>query len=104
VVAALSVFTQPEDDLQSAWLEELVRVTRPGGHLIVSVAEHHDVQSGPKLRARSADGTTRERSSFYRTNHLATDFIRHAWGKFAQIEQIIPRWLGQDQSLVICRK
>ncbi len=105
LVIALFVFTQPNDESQSEWFEELVRVTRPGGHLIVSAPEHHERGSVAAISsARTPSMKLSDWSSFYRTNHLATDFIRQAWGKFARIEQIVPRWLNRDQALVICRR
>ena len=36
LVYALSVFTHLTEDLQEAWIAELTRIVRPGGHLIIS--------------------------------------------------------------------
>jgi ubiquinone/menaquinone biosynthesis C-methylase UbiE len=104
LVIALFVFTQPDNDVQSEWFEELVRVTRPGGHMIVSVAERHERASDAIASMESAPMRVHDWSSFYRTNHRTTDFIRKAWGNFARIEQIVPRWLNQRRALVICRR
>jgi SAM-dependent methyltransferase len=37
LVYALSVFTHLTEELQTAWLTELVRVVKPGGHLVISL-------------------------------------------------------------------
>lgn len=106
LVIAFFVFTQPDDELQSEWFEELVRVTRPGGHLIVSVPQCREpgLKGALSSAKHSANTNTGNWSSFYRSNHLATDFIRQAWSKFVRIEQIVPRWLNRDDALVICRR
>ena len=36
LVYALSVFTHLTSDLQYAWIEELTRIVRPGGHLVIT--------------------------------------------------------------------
>ena len=99
LVVALSAFNQPADELESSWFEELVRLTRPGGHLVVAVAG-----SGQNDGIGSASRPVGDWSARYRPGHLSTDFIRRAWSKFARIEQIIPRWMRSDRALVIGRK
>ena len=37
-VYSISIFTHLPQDQQQAWLDELVRVVRPGGHLMITVA------------------------------------------------------------------
>lgn len=41
LVYALSVFTHLPESLQAAWLDELARVLRPGGHLLLSLHGEH---------------------------------------------------------------
>jgi SAM-dependent methyltransferase len=47
-VYAISVFTHLPDELQRSWLDELVRVTAPGGHLYITVL-------GTRHRAKLTD-------------------------------------------------
>ncbi|MDX6506326.1 MAG: hypothetical protein QOG06_970 [Gaiellaceae bacterium] len=53
VVYALSVFTHLTEELGLAWRDELRRVIRPGGHLLLSVhGEHYRDRLGPDEAAR----------------------------------------------------
>lgn len=64
LVYALSVFTHLPEPLQAAWLDELARVLRPGGHLLLTV---HGAHYRPNL-------TDDERATFDRGELV----VRHA--------------------------
>lgn len=57
LVYALSVFTHLSEPLQFAWMQELRRVLRPGGHLVFSThGTGHVAELGPEDRERFAAG------------------------------------------------
>ena len=37
IIYAISVFTHLNEDMQGRWLKELIRITAPGGHIIITV-------------------------------------------------------------------
>lgn len=66
LVYANSVFTHLPADLQLRWIDELTRVTTPGGHLLISV-------HGKSFRATL---TTMEQAAFDR-GELVVRYPRH---------------------------
>jgi SAM-dependent methyltransferase len=57
LVYALSVFTHLTQDLQLAWIKELARVVKPGGHLVVSThGERYAHRLNDEERRRFASG------------------------------------------------
>jgi SAM-dependent methyltransferase len=53
LVYALSVFTHLPEDLQRPWMEELRRVTAPGGHIVISLhgeAYRDELTAGERAR------------------------------------------------------
>src|SRR2546422_521375 len=57
VVYALSVFTHLPEPLQNAWMQEIRRVVRPGGHVILTThGAHYLNELDPDDRTRFASG------------------------------------------------
>jgi SAM-dependent methyltransferase len=57
LVYALSVFTHLTPELQAPWMDELFRVLKPGGHLVVSThGEHYIDRLNPAERRRFERG------------------------------------------------
>src|SRR5438445_365600 len=57
VVYALSVFTHLPEPLQNAWMQEIRRVVRPGGHVIFTThGAHYLNELDPDDRKRFASG------------------------------------------------
>jgi ubiquinone/menaquinone biosynthesis C-methylase UbiE len=57
IVYAISVFTHLSEEMQAPWLKELIRITKPGGHIIITVhgRSRTDVLT-PELRDRYMNG------------------------------------------------
>ncbi|MBA3651497.1 MAG: class I SAM-dependent methyltransferase [Chthoniobacterales bacterium] len=109
-VYAISVFTHLPEDLEQLWLEELRRVTRPGGTLLLTVHGERLFRRVPRaarqeLRERgfchSNCGSTEGLPDYYQTSFHREDYIRREWAKFFQIRRIAP--LGA-QDAIICQK
>ncbi len=75
VALSLSVFTHLSRDCQRAWLEELARVVRPGGLLLLTFmdATHHQVHHlGATREELGSKGFAITTSALEGTNHMAT--------------------------------
>lgn len=98
LVYALSVFTHLHDANARAWLEELARVTRPGG---LAILTHHDERLPQATVIRQAldrDGYAVFSEGVEGSNLLSTYFTAAALA-----ERAAPRWslvqsLGSDAS------
>lgn len=113
LVYGISVFTHLPEDLQFAWLEELRRVTVPGGRLILTVhgedlfpAPHAGI--GKEFRRKgffySVGVRTEGLPDFYQTSYHTAKYIHERWSRFFDIERITPRGIAGRQDLVLCRK
>ncbi|MEO7724118.1 MAG: class I SAM-dependent methyltransferase [Chthoniobacterales bacterium] len=109
-IYAISVFTHLPEDLEQLWLEELRRVARPGGTLLLTVHGERLFRrvpwaARPELQERgfchSNCGLTEGLPDYYQTSFHREDYIRREWSKFFQIRRIAP--LG-GQDAVICQK
>jgi SAM-dependent methyltransferase len=111
LVYAVSVFTHLPEDLQFAWLAELRRICKPGGHLVLTThGEGHfaDEAMRQSLRdlgfihmvGRGTDGLP----SFYQTSYHDLEYIKTKWSQFFAIEKIIPRGIAKAQDLILCKR
>lgn len=109
-VYAISVFTHLPEDLEQLWLEELRRITRPGGTLLLTVHGERLFRRVPRAARQELQergfcyshcGSTEGLPDYYQTSFHREDYIRREWSKFFQIRRIAP--LG-GQDAVICQK
>ena len=112
-VYAISVFTHLPEDMQFAWLEELRRVTRRSGYLVLTT---HGDSLFPTLPDKSqaelqqagfyyakGDGTN-GLPDFYQTSFHTEEYIQTQWSKFFEIEKIIRKGINGHQDLILCRR
>lgn len=132
LIYALSVFTHLDEATQEAWLEELVRVARPGGVLLLTVHGEHALRrdwSGPGLTRSASDrlhgvsSLDDERFLFQAYDDLGSDpksycgteevyglafhsrrYIDDRWGKRLEIVDVLPGAVLDLQDVVILRK
>jgi ubiquinone/menaquinone biosynthesis C-methylase UbiE len=112
-VYSISVFTHLPEEMQFAWLEELRRVTRRGGYLILTTHGQELVgafSKEVKKRFRAAGfyylvgAGTEGLPEFYQTSYHTEDYIYRQWGRFFDIIKILKKGIANHQDLVVCRR
>jgi SAM-dependent methyltransferase len=117
LVYGISVFTHIATEPE-AWLMELRRITRPGGHVFVSINDEHvwarcgrepDFHiaklcprldfSRPMEDDFVAQGLGIHAQSFWRT-----DAVRRRWSAFFEVVEIRPRMIDAVQAGVLLRR
>ena len=121
-VYGISVFTHLPEDMQFRWLEELRRVTSPGGYLILTIHGEKQRDDLPAEFARrvlekgffyAAPGTmpgladyARDISlpDFYQTAYHTHDYIRREWSRYFEVVGIQTLGLEHHQDIVLLRR
>ncbi len=120
-----SVFTHLDERYQDAWLGELRRVVKPGGHLVLTIAGEHlfaelvkthrdaGVDPAPLLRAFREEGVVFIEDDgwkggpfpdFYHSAFHAPWYVFEHWGRFLEVEAYVVRGaLGQQDSVLLRR-
>lgn len=117
LIVGISVFTHLPEDLQVLWLQELRRVSRPGGYILLTTHGEHFY---PVLDARALRGL-KERGfyytdfgsnygqsialpDFYQTAFHTHPYIRRQWGRFFDVVDIRTRGLDGRQDVVLLQR
>lgn len=112
LIYCISVFTHLPEDMQFLWLEELARVTKPGGYLLLTVHGEELLNFEGKCKEQlqelgffyfvgpGAEGLP----DFYGTSFHTEHYIRRCWSRFFDIEQITKKGVANHQDLILCRK
>jgi SAM-dependent methyltransferase len=114
-IYSISIFTHLPEDMQIAWLQELSRVMKPGGHAFLTVQGEWLFPAGhlPQSEVDRFSETgfyyhpgelTDGLPEFYRTTFHSENYIRTRWADFFDIENIVRRGINNHQDIVICRK
>ena len=115
LIYLISVFTHLNEEYQLRWLEELERLTRPGGVVLISV--HGPYVAGMKLSEEQLDKVRGKGvfflsdafwklyfPNFYQTCFHTPEYIRQTWSKFFNVADYIERGVGDWHDLVVLRK
>ena len=113
----VSIFTHLSEPVQRAWLGELARVVRPGGHVLVT--KHGPgamayLRVTPAERAALAKTGVADRpdpalaghiddASYYRCTFHTDEYVRRVWGERFEVRAILTAHVGL-QDLVVLRK
>lgn len=117
LVLGLSVFTHLPEDMQFEWLDELRRITAPGGYLILTTSgeKNYSQLDGPSreiLRTKGflySDpnlfnyGRSVDLPDFYQNTFHSQDYIRREWKKYFEILDILPARVQNHQDAVLVR-
>ena len=75
LIYALSVFTHLPAELQRAWIAELARVLKPGGHLLITIhGDHYLPELEPEEQQRFRSGQLVVRNASARGSNLCAAF------------------------------
>ena len=113
-IFGISVFTHLPEDLQFAWLEELRRISKPGGYLVLTThGENHykNMDSGILKIMKSKGffyidsgyGQRIELPEFYQNTYHSHDYVRREWEKYFDILDIRALGMGNHQDTVLMR-
>lgn len=112
LIYAFSVFTHLNPENQSAWMSELFRLVRPGGHLLISLHGLHYLRilsEGDRARFESGSmvvlGSSREGRNDCASFHPES-YVRSTLARDWQIAAFIPEgaWGNPSQDLYLLRK
>lgn len=113
VVYSISVFTHLPEVMQFAWLEELSRVARPDGILLLTIRGARFFPGGPRRARRSLEKHgfyyfkrrgTYGLPGFYQQSYHSEDYVRREWSRYLDILEFRDEGIAGNQDLVICRK
>lgn len=110
LIYSVSVFTHLPEDMQFAWLEDLMRLLQPGGIGLFSI--HGPNHYGTfKERIEEAGfyyndvgALTDGLPEFYRQSFHTADYINREWVKYFEILDIVTLGFGNHQDVVVVRK
>jgi 2-polyprenyl-3-methyl-5-hydroxy-6-metoxy-1,4-benzoquinol methylase len=115
-IFSISIFTHLPEDMQFSWLEELHRLTKPGGYLLISThgEKHYSMLDRITLKMFIAKGfyyvkskyiTTEGLPSFYQTTYHSHDYIKKEWTRYFDVLDIKSGHIdGQDAVILRKRK
>ena len=113
LVLAVSIFTHLPEDMQFRWLDELSRVTKPDGCLILSVHGGHHIRNAnaeiqEEIRKRGffyqQVGGVEGLPEFYQCAYHSLDYISHQWGRYFDVLHCRENLIGGHQDAILCRK
>lgn len=112
MVYSISVFTHLPEEMQLAWLEELKRITKPNGLLLLTIhgeelfdnaSENHKSRLNENGFLYTVGCGTDGLPDFYQTTYHTDSYILNKWSEYFEIHKILKRSVMNHQDLVICR-
>jgi SAM-dependent methyltransferase len=112
-VYSISIFTHLPEEMQRAWLKELSRILKPGGHGIFTThGENHFVHLPAAGRAKlvasgfhySDLGATEGLPDFYRASFQTREYIAREWAQHFEVVAVYEKGMCQNQDAVLVRK
>lgn len=112
-VYSISLFTHLPEELQFALLDDLRRITKRHGYLILSVHGRELFESASEAAKEtfknagfcySVGSGTEGLPSFYQTSFHNEEYIGKHWSKYFEIKTIIKKGVANLQDLVLCQR
>lgn len=113
LIYSISVFTHLPENMQFAWLEELSRITKPGGFLLLTTHDEalFPFASGEEKQQLDQHGFyflqgqgTPGLPDFYQTTFHSRTYVYSLWQKYFEIRTIIEQGILDHQDIVVCQK
>jgi ubiquinone/menaquinone biosynthesis C-methylase UbiE len=113
LIYSIYIFTHLPEDMQFVWLEELRRITRPGGYLFLSLhgAKHYSHLNPAEIRIMKEKGfyyknfgLTDGLPEFYQTAFHAHEYIRREWSSYFDVIAISTLGLDNNHDTVLLQK
>jgi SAM-dependent methyltransferase len=112
-VYGISIFTHLPEDMQHAWLAELSRIIKPGGHGIFTVhGENHFIHLPETDRSSLLEkgfhyadmGATEGLPEFYKASFQTPDYVKREWARYFDVLAVYPKGICQNQDAVLVKK
>lgn len=111
---AISVFTHLDEDYQFRWLEELRRITRTGGVVLLTVHGHHVWKDLPQ---EDVDSVRRDGFKFLSSNAMkgifpnwyqnayhTEEYVFERYFEYFDVLDYVPRGMSNRQDTLVLRK
>lgn len=100
-IYAISVFTHLDEDYQFRWLEELRRITKPAGVLLLTVDSSHVGDKGFVFQRSYEDGLF---PAWYQNAFHSEQYVRQNFGKYFEVLGYLPKGMNEHQDVILLRK
>ena len=100
-IYAISVFTHLDEDYQFRWLEELRRIVKPGGVLLLTVDSSLAAERDFVFQRSYEDGLF---PAWYQNAFHSKEYVVENFGKFFEVMGYLPRGMNEHQDVVMLRK
>jgi SAM-dependent methyltransferase len=100
-IYAISVFTHLDAPYQFQWLEELRRIAKPGGVLLLTVDSSLAGEKDFVFQRSYEDGLF---PAWYQNAFHSEKYVRENFGRYFDVLGYLPRGMNEHQDVVLLRK
>ena len=100
-IYAISVFTHLDEDYQFRWLEELRRIAKPGGVLLLTVDSSLVGEKEFVFQRSYEDGLF---PAWYQNAFHSKDYVVENFGRYFEVMGYFPKGMNDHQDVVMLRK
>jgi SAM-dependent methyltransferase len=100
-IYAISVFTHLDAPYQFRWLEELRRITKPGGVLLLTVDSSLVGDKDFVFQRSYEDGLF---PAWYQNAFHSEQYVRENFGKYFEVMGYLPKGMNEHQDVVLLKK
>ena len=100
-IYAISVFTHLDAPYQFQWLEELRRIAKPGGVLLLTVDSSLAGEKDFVFQRSYEDGLF---PAWYQNAFHSEKYVRENFGRYFEVIGYLPRGMNEHQDVVLLRK